>query len=55
MKEDLTIRMQQWREGLLSDVEILGYLYNAQLEVLLTMEKAEVADAEKRFANHASL
>jgi hypothetical protein len=44
----LTQRMDQWRNGELSDSEILGYLLEAQAEVQIAMRKAETIIAEQR-------
>ncbi len=47
---NLEEKMQQWRDGLLSDGEILGFLHNAQFEVLESMNKKETALAEQNLA-----
>lgn len=48
MNLDLTERMKQWREGMISDSEILGYLLEAHCEVYTAMHHAETIKAEQR-------
>lgn len=48
MQTDLTKRMSEWREGLLSDAEILIDLIAAKSEVVVAMHKRETIEAEDR-------
>ncbi len=53
-------RMDQWREGMLSDTEISAYLFdehivvlNAQSEVINAMREKEGLDADLRWAERS--
>lgn len=46
-------KMRLWREGCLSDSEIIAWLLSAMGEVQMTMSANETAIAEKRFASVA--
>jgi hypothetical protein len=45
---DLTERLHQWREGMLTNSEMLGYLLEAQAEVIAQLRKSEDWVTEQR-------